>query len=352
MNPRYELAPQLKIYDIIGIEWIPHLMFTQTRNFRSEIVNTDCHGLRFNEKPNLNQSIFDKKTTGKKSVLVGGSTAFGVGSSSDQKTISSLLSNSTDCHFYNLGGRAFNGFQELILYQSLIGKLNGIEKIVIFSGLNDLYFFSGMNFDDNFIGPLFFGKQYFDTMNKGHLSPLRALAKLLLGSLISDKVNWGNITKDQLLKYILNPNFRKDFNNTVLNPKAHMTLEDIVLRNLSLWSAISRGLDIKVYYFLQPFLDWAKDPSREEFEIIEFIQRSTKNFLPFKILDKIKSLDQYYSYQELLKTHCDKLNISFFDCNQMLKENSTKTDFLFVDRAHLNDNGNNLVSNYIGDKIE
>ena len=71
-----------------------------------------------------------------------------------------------------------------------------------------------------------------------------------------------------------------------------------------------------------------------------------------KMLDKIKSLDQYYSYQELLKTHCDKLNISFFDCNQMLKENSTKTDFLFVDRAHLNDNGNNLVSNYIGDKIE
>ena len=45
-------------------------------------------------------------------------------------------------------------------------------------------------------------------MDRGNLSPLRALAKLLLGSLISDKVNWGNITKDQLLKYILNPNFR------------------------------------------------------------------------------------------------------------------------------------------------
>ena len=65
MNSRYELAPQLKTYDKIGIEWIPHLMFTQTRNFRSEIVNTDCHGLRFNEKPNLNQSIFDKKKQAK-----------------------------------------------------------------------------------------------------------------------------------------------------------------------------------------------------------------------------------------------------------------------------------------------
>ena len=98
MNPRYELAPQLKPYDEIGIEWVPYLMFIQTMNFRSEIVNTDCYGLRFNEKPNLNQSIFDEKITGKKSVFIGGSTAFGVGSSSDQKTISSLLSNSPDYH--------------------------------------------------------------------------------------------------------------------------------------------------------------------------------------------------------------------------------------------------------------
>ena len=69
-------------------------------------------------------------------------------------------------------------------------------------------------------------------------------------------------------------------------------------------------------------------------------------------MDNLKSLGQYYSYQKLLKTHCDKLKIGFFDCNQMLKENSTKTDWLFVDRAHMNDNGNNLLSNYIREKIE
>ena len=352
MNIRYELAPQLKLYDSIGLEWVPHLMFTQTSNFRSEIVNTDCCGLRFNEKPNLNQSIFDEKITGKKSVLIGGSTAFGVGSSSDQKTISSLLSNSPDYHFYNLGGRAFNGFQELILYQSLVGKLNGIEKIVIFSGLNDLYFFNGMNFDDNFIGPFFFGKQFSDGMDRGNLSPLRSLAKLLLGSLISDKVNWNNITKRQLLKYIFDPPFRRELNNTTPNHKTHITLEGIVLRNLSLWSAISNGLGVKVYYFLQPFLSWGKDPSKEEQKIIEFIDSNTRKFPSHTIMNNLKSLDQYYSYQKLLKTYCDKLKIDFFDCNQMLKENSTKADWLFVDRSHMNDDGNNLLSNYIGAKIE
>ncbi|MCL0044718.1 hypothetical protein M1N16_00650 [Nitrospinaceae bacterium] len=352
MNSRYELAPQLKIYDNIGIEWVPHLMFTQTTNFRSEIVNTDCYGLRFNKKPNLNQSIFDEKITSKKSVFIGGSTAFGVGSSSDQKTISSLLSSSSDCHFYNLGGRAFNGFQELILYQSLIEKLNEIEKIVIFSGLNDLYFFSGIDFDNNFLGPFFFGKQYFDAMDREHLSPLRTLAKLLLGSLVSHRVNWKSITKGELFKYILNPHFRKGFNNTNLNPKKNMMLEDILFRNLSLWSTISRGLGVRVYYFLQPFLGWGKDPSREELEIIKFIDDKTSKFLPHKILNKIQDLDHYYSYQNLLKTYCDKLKIDFFDCNQMLKENSTKTDWLFVDRAHMNDDGNNLLSTYIREKIE
>ena len=91
-------------------------------------------------------------------------------------------------------------------------------------------------------------------MDRGNLSPLRSLAKLLLGSLISDKVNWNNITKRQLLKYIFDPPFRRELNNTTPNHKTHITLEGIVLRNLSLWSAISNGLGVKVYYFLEPFL--------------------------------------------------------------------------------------------------
>ena len=189
-------------------------------------------------------------------------------------------------------------------------------------------------------------------MDRGNLSPLRSLAKLLLGSLISDKVNWNNITKRQLLKYIFDPPFRRELNNTTPNHKTHITLEGIVLRNLSLWSAISNGLGVKVYYFLQPFLSWGKDPSKEEQKIIEFIDSNTRKFPSHTIMNNLKSLDQYYSYQKLLKTYCDKLKIDFFDCNQMLKENSTKADWLFVDRSHMNDDGNNLLSNYIGAKIE
>jgi len=352
MNLRYELAPQLELYDKIGVEWIPNLMFSQSRNFRSEVVNTDCYGLRFNEKPNLNQSIFDEKITGKKSVFIGNSTAFGVGSSSDQQTIPSLLSHSSGYHFYNFGSRAFNGFQELILFQSLVEKLNGVKKIVIFSGVNDLYLFCGNNFDNNFIGPSFFGKQFFDAMGREALSPLRTLAKLLLGPLGLDRVNWRNIKKGQLLEYILNPDVREGFNNTTLNLQTRMTLEDIVSRNLSLWSIISRGLGIKVYYFLQPLADWGKDLSREEQKIFKFFDNNQSKFPQLEFMNEMKSLDQYFSYQKLLKTYCNKLKIDFFDCNQMLKENSTKTDWLFIDRVHMTGDGNNLLSNYIRETIE
>ena len=50
MNTRYHHCPQLKIYDKIGFKWLPHLMFMNYPNFRSEECNTDSCGLRFNSK--------------------------------------------------------------------------------------------------------------------------------------------------------------------------------------------------------------------------------------------------------------------------------------------------------------
>ena len=40
MNTRYKLAPQLEIYDSIGTEWIPNIMFTQSKNFRCAFTIT------------------------------------------------------------------------------------------------------------------------------------------------------------------------------------------------------------------------------------------------------------------------------------------------------------------------
>ena len=160
---RYNLAPQMKIYDGIGEAWKPYIMYISKPNFRSDVVNLDQFGLRFNSLDNekkieieKNNSIFNEKIVSKNqktATLVGNSIAFGVGATSDSSTVSSKLSELSNFHFFNLGGRAFSGFQEIILFQSFINYLKGIKKIVIFSGLNDLFLINRLSSYDSILGP-------------------------------------------------------------------------------------------------------------------------------------------------------------------------------------------------------
>ena len=65
---KYNLNPQWKTYDRIGYKWLPFIMFNQTPNFRSDVLNTDNRGFRYNSK-NLIQknSIFE--TVNKESAI-------------------------------------------------------------------------------------------------------------------------------------------------------------------------------------------------------------------------------------------------------------------------------------------
>ena len=109
---RYNLAPQMKIYDGIGEIWKPYVMYLSKPNFRSNVVNLDQFGLRFNGLDNekkieieKNNSIFNSKIISKNketAVLVGNSITFGVGATSDSSTVSSELSKLSNFHFFNL----------------------------------------------------------------------------------------------------------------------------------------------------------------------------------------------------------------------------------------------------------
>ena len=161
----------ISIYNKIGYQLLPNIGFTNITNFRSNVCNTDNLGLRFNDIKENYISIFDENKNKKKPeiILTGGSTAMGMAASSDTKTISSLLSDSSNFHFYNLAVRAYNGFQELILTQSLINRFKNLKKIIIVSGINDLYFFFDPNFRKIFPGPQVYGSKFYK-INKEHLN--------------------------------------------------------------------------------------------------------------------------------------------------------------------------------------
>jgi len=350
MNIRYQLCPQMKIYDQIGYRWLPNIMFNQKPNYKSEILNTDNYGLRFNSKKNSlkQKTIFETEYKNNNiSVLIGGSASFGVGSDSDEKTIASNLSKNSNTFVYNFGGTAFNGFQEIILFLSLINKLDNLKNIVIFSGINDLYMFSNENFLCDFPGPFYFNKKFLTNMNNSNIGFKRLLLKYFLKiiPLSSNENDFININKKDLMKYLINSNFRKNLKSKIKYPE--ISIKEVIVRNLKFWKFISLALEINVTFFFQPLIYWCKELCSEEEKLIEY----SKDLDVLKFIEKFKNIDKYQEIKNLFEKECLKNNIKFFDTNEFFKDNSKKNDWLFVDHIHLNNNGYEFLSNFIKEKI-
>ena len=124
VEQRNSIVPQMRDYDELGMnqEWVPHLMYFQPRNAALKSVSSVEFGFR--------------NTTGVKpgaptALLVGGSSVFGIGATSDAMTIPSLLNATTKYNWRNLGGRAFNSTQEAILvHLSNAKKIEGSPGVV------------------------------------------------------------------------------------------------------------------------------------------------------------------------------------------------------------------------------
>ena len=74
----------MEVYDKLIINWAPYLMFFNQPNFRSSVVNTDSRGFRFSGMMGKGDNLTKSKSV---NIFSGGSTAFGVGSTSDKNTI-------------------------------------------------------------------------------------------------------------------------------------------------------------------------------------------------------------------------------------------------------------------------
>ncbi len=324
MNTRYHHCPQLKIYDKIGFKWLPHLMFMNYPNFRSEECNTDSYGFRFNSKKlaDDNKSIFDIKINKKTSIMVGSSTTFGVGATKDERTIPGNLTNVSDNFFYNFGGRAFNGFQEIILTELMINQIADIKKILLYSGINDIYMSYNESFISSFPGPFYYNSKFLNSMENSSLN----LKKKLLNFFIPSK----KIEKSYYPK---------------------IKLEEIVSRNIKMWKIFSKSTNSELSFFLPPFLPWCKHENnytKEEREIDDYIksQNEVKYTAYYEAIKK-----DYNKVVKLFEDHCNRNEIKFYDCNTLFHSSENNNKWLFVDKVHLTDYGNELIADFISKKI-
>ena len=348
---RYKLAPQMREYDKLANIWKPFVMFFNQPNFKSQVFNLDKFGLRFNDLSNLknlniekNNSIFNEKIFSnckETAALVGASTAFGTGASSDAYTIPSILSKKTNTHFLNVSCSGFSGFQEIILFQSFINLLKNIKKIIVLSGLNDLFLINHLSTFDPVFGPHYFSQRYIKGMVQDTLSWRRNLAKVIFEPFIKHNVYWNSVTKKQLLNFLLKKN---EFKKPDLSNKKEI-FKNLIEKNFQFWSNIQRGMGIKVIYALQPFANWCKKKfSDEEKEIFSVVDTTTiKTYQTLKLIDKKAHID----YKNILQENCSYHNFDFIDCNDYLSNNNFDKQWLFVDRSHLTDLGNKHVAEFI-----
>ena len=350
MDVRLKYCPQFKDYYQIRSLYEPFIMFTQNKNFRSKVCNTDIYGFRFNNNVNLEnfENIFDRSNHYKsdKAALIGSSTSFGIGVTEDKKTIASLLSHKTNYDFFNLGGKGFSGLQEIIVFQSVINKMKNLKKIIIVSGINDLYLFNSVKYQ-NFTGPFYYNQQYLDAIINKNIGISKKILKFIFKTIFPNEIIYfDRMTKKEILKYLLESNYRNSYKKNSKYFTKLTNLDDSISRNLTLWKYLSKGLGIEIHFFLQPFLDWCKEPSKEELEISEYLY-----FKRNKDQSVINLKNYYEDYKKKLIKFCNVTEIPFFDCNDFFRQNSNKSDWLFVDRIHLNDKGSDLISEYIKSKI-
>ena len=351
------LKPGFAQYQNMGNEFKPYLMFVNAENYQTNIVNTDRLGFRKtfykNKLFGIDQIANIKKD---QSIIVGGSTAFSMGSTSDKNTIHSYLT-SMGKFCYSLGIRAGTSHQELLSFIKFKRFFPKIKNIIILSGLNDIVLASdrsSMYYNDfgGLIGAesraFNFWMQASSFQNASWIIGRNNFFYYINTLCIKFRIFriffalfFSNLRTNKNKKK-LNKNFNQNFDQKIKN--INRTLEN----DLHTWSIIQKQMKVNVIYLFQPVITWTKRKlTKYECDIIRvekkrFLNYFGKDFTSKKI---------YFRQSKLIRSFCKKYSIKFFDLNLSVKDPEKKKDF-FVDSVHLSDYGNLCVAKTINEIIK
>ena len=356
LKDRYKYFPQMEHYDSLKVKYCPYLMFKTENNYCSEVVNTDANGFRYSGADGRLQ-VGNLEPTGSVNIFTGGSSAFGVGATSDKSTISAYLSKATNSRWINFSGRAHVSTQEFITFAYYRDLLPSVGNIVIFSGFNDLYLYYASNYFNEQVGTFFNASDWIKKMNSNHsfrsviARPLiNKMLTIIYGahhfSLLSD----ADAVHALFRKIPLGQFEAKFYNNDVINRHNEKPSEvlDIIRRNISNWRVMADSYNAKITYVLQPFSNWLPDRSLTENEKHVFDILDYSGGESWKVFsESINGLHSWYSKE--LSVICEEQKINYYDSNSFLNKDSNQD--IFVDRVHLTDYGNKILSDYILEKI-
>lgn len=321
LDARQRLTPQMRAYDELGRPWVPHLMYFHEPDYSSEVVSTDARGFRTTrDRHGRRVDLESADGDGPLCVLAGGSTAFGVGATSDAATIPSLLTRRGDARWLNFGGRAFSSTQELLLFVFHGARLRGVRRVVLLSGVNNLLLFYLSSEYSSDYGAFFGASEH-----RPRGEPTGGLRGLLRP-----------FTRTRAPRELVRPIRDHDAERN--------DLSGVIARDLHAWQLLARAMGFELTYALQPLAGWLDRRLAPE-EVRLFAELDDHQGEAWcRVLREKMGPAQHAWLAATIGEHCRELGIRFVDVGAALTARRLDGRWLFVDRVHLTDEGHAHVA--------
>ncbi|NIE73157.1 hypothetical protein F3J45_01585 [Pantoea sp. Ap-967] len=320
----------------LGQRRAPHTLHVHESGYRSGTINTDALGLRYSHCAGKRFSASERGGAARVNLLVGGSTALGIGASCDEHSVASHLSALTGEVWLSLAGCGLNASQELLLFLTHQHRLGEVGHVVLLSGLNTLA--------HEALGEVLAGppdpqqarayQAYLNSFNEG----MPALGPAPRPSL------W------QRLGQALAPRRPPPAPAWQLSApeKRLVRAADNIGRTLRQWERLLADSHATLTFILQPLLPWCREtlPAGEQ-AMLAALEQQPSNF--DRLLEGAFDSQLHMAFFRRIKHQADP--VPCYDMNSMLSSSPVFASDLFIDRLHLNDLGNNALAKVITAKL-
>ncbi|HDS1733843.1 hypothetical protein [Pseudomonas sp. BP8] len=320
----------------LGSRRVPHTLYMHERGYRSGTINTDALGLRYSHCAGKRYSPAERGSVPRVNLLVGGSTALGIGASSDEHTVASHLAMLTGEVWLNLAGCGLNATQELLLFLTHQHRLGRIGHVVVLSGLNTLA-----------------QEALADILAAGHEQHEGAAYQAYLNSFNEAAQPAEQSRRESLWQRIghaLRPRVVNQAPDWVLQApdKRLLRAADSIGRSLRQWERLLADTHATLTFILQPLLPWCRDSlPRNEQAMLANLEAQPANF--DRLLADVFDSQQHMAFFRRIKNEAE--TVACYDMNSMLSSSPVFGESLFVDRLHFNDLGNNALAKVITAKL-
>ncbi|MFJ4440821.1 hypothetical protein ACIPZ8_01865 [Pseudomonas sp. NPDC089422] len=321
---------------LLGNRRAPHTLHVHESGYRSGTINTDAFGLRYSHCAGKRFSAAERGSAPRINLLVGGSTALGIGASADEHTVASHLSMLTGEVWLTLAGCGLNASQELLLFLTHQHRLGEVGHVVLLSGLNTL------------------AHEALGEVLAGPHDPQQAEAhQAYLNSFNEGMPPVGQARRESLwqrLGQALAPRRQQPAPNWSLSaPEKRLArAADSIGRTLRQWERMLADSHATLTFILQPLLPWCREtlPAGEQ-AMLAALTQQPGNF--DRLLDGAFDSQLHMAFFRRIKSQADP--VPCYDMNSMLSSSPVFGADLFVDRLHLNDLGNNALAKVITAKL-